>query len=207
MRRKRDRVPLVRRLASPLICQTRCAPSGVNTSPRRSAASADDAARRVHHRCTPMTLPSASRWDVSGLHEPIGETIGLTLDRRIEDFDRVRIVLFREHGAFRVQHEARRLHLLANRCRLDPMQRLSVCSTGSLLDKPDRERPGHEMAIAAGDGPGAFWTADREPSRQSGLTTLVSRPHAPDRPAGGPRAGCRGGWVRSRPRSRYRRWA
>ena len=38
----------------------------------------------------------------------------------------MRIVLVREHGAFRVQYEAGRLHLLANGCRLNPMQRLGV---------------------------------------------------------------------------------
>jgi hypothetical protein len=63
---------------------------------------------------------------VSGLHEPIGEAIGLALDRGIEHLDRVRIILVREHGAFRVQYEAGRLHLLANGCRLNPMQRLGV---------------------------------------------------------------------------------
>src|SRR5580704_19052939 len=63
---------------------------------------------------------------LSGLHEPIGEAIGLALDRGIERLDRVRIVLVREHGAFRVQHEAGRLHLLADGCRLNPMQRLGV---------------------------------------------------------------------------------
>ena len=60
--------------------------------------------------------------NLSGLHEPIGEAIGLALDRGIEHLDRVRIVLVREHGAFRVQDEAGRFHLLANGCRLDPMQ-------------------------------------------------------------------------------------
>ena len=58
---------------------------------------------------------------VSGLHEPICEAIGLALDRGIERLDRVRIVLVREHGAFRVQYEAGRLHLLANGCRLNAM--------------------------------------------------------------------------------------
>src|SRR5665213_4031353 len=36
--------------------------------------------------------------DLSGLHEPIGEAIGLALDRRIERLDRVLIVLVCEHG-------------------------------------------------------------------------------------------------------------
>ena len=61
---------------------------------------------------------------VSGLHEPICEAIGLALDRRIEHLDRVRIILVREHGALRIEHKARRLHLLADGCRLNPMQRL-----------------------------------------------------------------------------------
>ena len=60
------------------------------------------------------------------LHEPIGEAIGLALDRGIEHLDGMRIVLVREHGAFRVQDEAGRLHLRADGCRLDPMQRLGV---------------------------------------------------------------------------------
>src|ERR1700722_14356146 len=64
--------------------------------------------------------------DLSGRHEPIGEAIGLALDRGIEHLDRVRIVLVCEYGAFRVQYEAGRLHLLANGCRLNPMQRLGV---------------------------------------------------------------------------------
>jgi hypothetical protein len=33
--------------------------------------------------------------DLSGLHEPIGEAIGIALDRGIEHLDRVRIVLKR----------------------------------------------------------------------------------------------------------------
>src|SRR5438552_14921811 len=64
--------------------------------------------------------------DLSGLREPIGEAIGLALDRGIEHLDRVRIVLVREHGAFLGQYEAGRLHLLASECRLNPMQRLGV---------------------------------------------------------------------------------
>src|SRR5277367_3420788 len=64
--------------------------------------------------------------DLSGLHKPIGEAVGLALDRGIEHLDRVWIVLVREHGAFRVQNEAGRLHLLANGYRLNPMQRLGV---------------------------------------------------------------------------------
>lgn len=62
----------------------------------------------------------------SGLHELIGEAIGFALDRGIEHLDRVRIGLVCEHGAFRVQYEAGRLHLRANGCRLNPMQRLGV---------------------------------------------------------------------------------
>jgi hypothetical protein len=64
--------------------------------------------------------------DLSGLHEPIGEPIGFALDRGIEHLDRVRIVLVREHGAFRVQHEAGRLHFRSKGCRLNPVQRLGV---------------------------------------------------------------------------------
>src|SRR5450432_393115 len=76
---------------------------------------------------------------LSGLHEPIGEAIGLALDRGIKHLDRVRIVLVREHGAFRIQYEAGRLHLLANGCRLNPMQRLGVarshaCGGGVVYD-------------------------------------------------------------------------
>ena len=66
---------------------------------------------------------------VSGLHEPIGEAIGPALDGRIEHLERVRIVLVREHGAFRVQYEAGGLHFLANGYRLNPMQRLSYART------------------------------------------------------------------------------
>jgi len=60
----------------------------------------------------------------SALHEPIGEAIGLALDRGIEHLDRVRISLVREQGALRVQREAGRFHLFAHGCWLDPMQRL-----------------------------------------------------------------------------------
>src|SRR5437868_7842303 len=80
---------------------------------------------------------SARSWlrgrDLSGFHEPIGEAIGLALDRGIEHLDRVLIVLVREQGAFRVQYEACRLDLLANGGRLNPMQRLDVaraCPSG-----------------------------------------------------------------------------
>src|SRR5579859_6541732 len=68
-------------------------------------------------------LPDPTRRDLSGLHEPIGEAIGLALDRGIEHLDRMRIALVREHRALRVQHEAGRLHFLADGCRVDPMQR------------------------------------------------------------------------------------
>src|SRR5664279_2666307 len=64
--------------------------------------------------------------DPLALHEPIGEAIGLALDRGIEHLDRVLIVLVREYAAFRVQYEAGRLHLLTNGCRLNPMERLGV---------------------------------------------------------------------------------
>ena len=84
-------------------------------------------ARDEQCRSFPGRSPNDSlRRSLSGLHEPIGEAIGLALDRGIEHLDRVRIVLVREQGAFRVQHKAGRLHLLANRCRVDPMQRLGV---------------------------------------------------------------------------------
>jgi hypothetical protein len=59
------------------------------------------------------------RRNLSGLHKPIRKAIGLALDRRIEHLDRVRIILVREHGAFRVKHEAGRLHLLVNGCGLN----------------------------------------------------------------------------------------
>jgi hypothetical protein len=45
--------------------------------------------------------------DLSALHEPIGEAIGLALDR-------VPIVLVGKYGAFRVQYEAGRRDLLAD---------------------------------------------------------------------------------------------
>jgi hypothetical protein len=67
-------------------------------------------------------VASVATRHLSGLHEPIGEAIGLALDRAIEHLDRVRICVVREHGAFRVQHEAGRLHLLADGRRVDPMQ-------------------------------------------------------------------------------------
>jgi hypothetical protein len=63
----------------------------------------------------------------------LGEAIGLALDRGIEYLDRVRVVLVREQGALRVQHEAGRLHFLANGCRVDPMQRLAVANPIPLL--------------------------------------------------------------------------
>src|SRR4029077_6401014 len=62
---------------------------------------------------------------LSGINEPIGEAIGLALDRGIEHLDRVLIVLVREHWAFGVQYEAGRLHFLTHGCSLNPMQRLS----------------------------------------------------------------------------------
>src|SRR5258708_4582506 len=77
--------------------------------------------------CAPVVASTSSRRrDLSGLHEPIGEAISLALDRAIEHFDRVRIVLVREHGAFLVQYEASRHPLLADGRRVDPMQRLGV---------------------------------------------------------------------------------
>src|ERR1700727_2536642 len=68
---------------------------------------------------------------LSGPYEPISEAIGLVLDRGVEYLDRVRIAFVCEHGAFRVQHETSRLYLLADGCRIDPMQRLRVARTRS----------------------------------------------------------------------------
>jgi hypothetical protein len=42
----------------------------------------------------------------------------------------VLIVLVRENGAFRIQHEAGRLDLLADGCWVDPMKRLGVALAG-----------------------------------------------------------------------------
>jgi hypothetical protein len=61
-----------------------------------------------------------------GLVCTIGEAICPALDRGIEHLDRVLIVPVCEHGAFRVQYEAGSLHLRANGCRLNPMQRLGI---------------------------------------------------------------------------------
>src|ERR1700691_1221745 len=88
-------------------------------SPVRLAA--ESASGFYRNRC-----PTSSESTLSGLHEPIGEAIGLALDQGVEHLDRVRIVLLREHGAFRVQHEAGCLHLLADGRWVDPMQRLGV---------------------------------------------------------------------------------
>jgi len=43
----------------------------------------------------------------SGSDKPIGEAIGLALDRGIENLDRVAVVLVREHRAFVLQYEAK----------------------------------------------------------------------------------------------------
>ena len=59
---------------------------------------------------------------LSAPHKPIGEAICLAFDGGIENFDRVLIVLVREYGAFRIQHEAGRHYLLADGSRVDPMQ-------------------------------------------------------------------------------------
>ena len=74
--------------------------------------------------CGPDDVKPAA--DLSGLHEPIREAISLALDRGIEHLDRVLVAFVSEQGAFRVQYEAGRLDLLANRARLNPMQRLGV---------------------------------------------------------------------------------
>lgn len=63
---------------------------------------------------------------MSGLYEPIGQAICFALYRGIEDLDRVRIILVREEGTFRVQYETRRLYLLADRRRVDTVKRLGV---------------------------------------------------------------------------------
>ena len=60
------------------------------------------------------------------LHEPVGEAVGLALDRRLEHLGRVRILLLREQVALRVEYEARSLHLLADDGRVDTVQRLSI---------------------------------------------------------------------------------
>lgn len=54
----------------------------------------------------------------TGLHEPVEK--GLALDRG-SNLDRVWIFLVREHGAFRIQYEAK----------LNPMQRLGVARARS----------------------------------------------------------------------------
>src|ERR1700690_2647696 len=72
------------------------------------------------------TAPPAFSFTLSGPHESKGEAIGLALDRGIEHLDRVRVVLVREQGAFRVQYEAGRLRLRADGGRIDPMQRLGI---------------------------------------------------------------------------------
>src|SRR4051794_38636017 len=57
--------------------------------------------RQRFHACANCSHCSADD-PLLGLHEPIGEAIGLALDRGIEHLDRMRIVLSREQGAFRV---------------------------------------------------------------------------------------------------------
>ncbi len=85
----------------------------------------------------------------SGLHEAVGEPIGLALDRRIEHLDRVLIVLVSENGAFRIQHEAGCLHLLADGRWVDPIRLARLREVG-------RRRPGRQQARrirAASRGP------------------------------------------------------
>ena len=117
------------------------------------------------HLCPPL-LPRGS-----GPNEAIGEAVSLALDRGVEHLDRVRIILIREQGAFRVQHEARRLHFLTHGGRVDPMQRLGVARArpgdGGVIDndvKPTRLESIIDGTIEAGrsasarsgqDGPGA----------------------------------------------------
>src|ERR1044072_1661165 len=81
-----------------------------------------------HQKPPPAREPTSSlaNGSVLDLQKSIGEAIGLSLDRGIEDLDRVRIVLVREQGAFRVQYEAGRMHLRANGCWLNRMERLSI---------------------------------------------------------------------------------
>ena len=92
-------------------------------------------------------------------HKPIGEAIGLALDRSIEYLDGVRIILVSQHGAFRVQHKAGRFHLLANSRRLYPMQRLGMtCARPSRCNvvdddvKPTRLEPLIDGLIETGRG-------------------------------------------------------
>src|SRR3984957_12152818 len=94
---------------------------------------------------------------LSALYEPISEAIGLALDRGIEHLNGVRIILVREHGAFRVQYEAGRLHLLANIRRLDPMQRLGVArarSDGGGVVHDDVESTGLQPLVDGSIEPG-----------------------------------------------------
>ena len=89
------------------------------------------------------------RGDLLGLHGPIGEAISLALDRGIEHLDRVRIVLVREHGAFRVQYEADGFHLRTNGCRLNPMQaRLGEGGAARELRLGKRRLPGRKADAA-----------------------------------------------------------
>lgn len=74
---------------------------------------------------------------LSGLYEPIDEAIGLAFDRAIEHLDRVRILLVRGHGAFRVQYETGRLDLRASGVGLDPMQRPGIAR---IQQKPPTNR-------------------------------------------------------------------
>jgi len=60
------------------------------------------------------------------LDEPVGEAVGLALDRRLEHLGRMRIVLLREQVALRVEYESGCLHLLADGGWVDTVQRLSI---------------------------------------------------------------------------------
>ena len=112
----------------------------VNRSPaqnRQSLLIAPEPARAPnsqHPYREQLPMPRGVRMHPGSPHKPIGEAIGLALDRRIEYLDGVRIVLVSQHGAFRVQHKACRFHLLANSRWLDPMQRRGMtcaCPTGA----------------------------------------------------------------------------
>ena len=85
------------------------------------------------------------------LHKPKGEATGLALDRGIEHLDRVRIVRVREQGAFLVQHQPGRLHLLASRDLLDPMQRASLvpAPTAAAWSTITYEPPGLSSLLTA----------------------------------------------------------
>ena len=65
------------------------------------------------------------------------------------------VVLVREHGAFRVQYEAGRLHLLANGFRPNRCQRLRVAKAQELLQFTTRSVDSVAVDVGYND-PGAF---------------------------------------------------